>query len=263
MHDHHAHKPLTANMGLVQAMFRQAPISDLSARCMSRIVTLILAMVLFVISPTGPNALAQNSPDEITADSGAGEILAKIEQRYKGGRFSARFHQTATIKAIDIIDTAQGKIFVERPGKMRWEYETPQPQLIVTDGRTLWVYRPDENQVMTGPAPDYFGDGKGASFLSDVKTIRHNFVISRVDDLKSVFYKLRLIPHKPLPDITDITLSISKIDFEIVHIATTNTYGDETLIELRDVRLEQDLDDSLFRLKVPPGTEVLRMQPPQ
>jgi len=188
-------------------------------------------------------------------------IVDNIEKRYAGAGFSAQFSQTATISAIDVADTAEGIIFVKRPGKMRWEYEKPQPQLIVTDGNTLWVYRPDEKQVMMGNAPDYFGEGKGIGFLSDIGMLKRNFVILRVDDGKSDLFRLKLLPHKPIPDMADIYIYVSKNDYYIVRITTYNQYGDETIINLHNIRLDQKLDDGMFQFVVPDETEVLQLTP--
>jgi outer membrane lipoprotein carrier protein len=73
------------------------------------------------------------------------EILNRVENRYAVAGFSARFEQVSTIPAMDITETASGRIFVKRPGMMRWEYEKPDLQTVITDGKTLWIYRPEDN----------------------------------------------------------------------------------------------------------------------
>ena len=112
------------------------------------------------------------------------QIMKGIEKKYALSGFSARFFQSSTIKAMDITDTASGRLLIKHPGMMRWEYEEPDRQIIISDGFQLWIYRPDDNQVMIGKAPAFFGDGKGASFLSDISRIRENFTISLETHLK-------------------------------------------------------------------------------
>ena len=80
-------------------------------------------------------------------------ILEGMEQKYANSSFSAKFLQQSTIKAMELTDSATGKVYVMHPGKMRWEYEQPDRQIIITDGYKLWIYRPEDNQVMTGAAP--------------------------------------------------------------------------------------------------------------
>ena len=77
------------------------------------------------------------SADQAAANLNIDQILDGIEKAYSGKGFSAAFDQEATIKAMQITDTARGELFVRRPGKMRWEYTAPEPQIIISDGASL------------------------------------------------------------------------------------------------------------------------------
>jgi len=187
------------------------------------------------------------------------KIMDKVEKKYAVAGFSARFVQKSTLKAMDITDSASGKITVKRPGKMRWEYEEPDIQIIVTDGKDLWVYRPDDNQVMIGEFPSFFGDGKGASFLSDIRLIRQKFNITLENTDSNDYYILKLLSVKKTNDLSYINLSISKKTFYLEEIVTYNSYGDETRIKLIDIKLLEDPDDSIFIFDIPYGTDVLEL----
>ena len=186
-------------------------------------------------------------------------IMDKVEQRYDVPDFSAYFIQESTLKAMDISDVASGMIFVKRPGMMRWEYDKPDRQTITTDGKKLWVYKPDDNQVMIGKAPSFFGDGKGAGFLSDMKLIREQFKVSFAKEKSDHDYVIKLLPKEQTVGITKIYLSISKITFKIKKIITLNEYDDETVIELINSKFNLNLDKSLFSFIVPEGTDVIMM----
>ena len=187
------------------------------------------------------------------------KIMDRVEKKYAVAGFSAGFVQESTLKAMDITDSASGKIMVKRPGKMRWEYEEPDVQMIITDGKDLWVYRPEDNQVMIGKFPSFFGDGKGASFLSDIKLIREKFDITMENTDRNNYYILKLLPVKKTYDLSYINLSISKKTFYVEEIVTYNLYGDETRIKLIDIKLLQNLEDSMFIFNIPYGTEVLEL----
>ena len=187
------------------------------------------------------------------------QILERVEKRYTDKSFTAEFAQESTLKAMEITDFATGKIFVRYPGMMRWEYEKPEKQIIVTDGHKLWIYRPADNQVTTGSAPAFFGDGKGASFLSDIKLIRRKFKISLENSKDEFFYELKLEPQEKTLDVTDIRLSVTKSSFTVVRIITYNSYGDENRIDLINHQFDVKLDDSLFSFEIPPGADVLQM----
>ncbi len=187
------------------------------------------------------------------------DIIKKIEKRYAVPGFSAQFSQTSTIKAMEITDSASGKAFFKRPGKMRWEYETPDRQIIMTDNKTLWIFRPEDNQVMIGKAPSFFEGGKGFSFLSDMKLIQQKFSIALEKKTQDDYYELKLLPREKAFDVSVIYLSVSTRTFDVVRIVTENSYGDETRIVFNDIQFRKKIDDSMFSFKLPQGIEVLNL----
>ena len=198
---------------------------------------------------------AQAAESDLTLE----QILNRMEKHYAGSSFKAEFVQESTVKAMEITDFASGKIFVRHPGKMRWEYEKPEKQVIITDGFKLWIYRPADNQVMTGSAPVFFSDGKGASFLSDISLVRKKFSISQVESKDDFFYELNLKPLEKTLDVTDIRLSVTKNTFTVIRVITYNSYGDKNLIEFLNHEFKADLKDELFSFEAPEGTDVLKM----
>jgi len=208
------------------------------------------------LASDSPSAATEEPP---TKDPVLEEVLAQVQARYAGPGFAAWFFQESTLKAMEITDTASGRIFIKRPDKMRWEYDTPERQTIITDGVQLWMYRPEDKQVMVGQAPTFFGDGKGAAFLADMQSIRDNFAITLADTNDPQTYRLKLIPVKPQTGLTDVYLSISKATHQVVEVVTHNEYEDETRIELTNAQFDQDFDDALFRFETPAGVDVLQL----
>lgn len=221
---------------------------------MSTHTSRILIKGLILISFIAVN-VSYAAESDLTLD----QILGRVEKNYTGKSFQAEFVQESTIKAMDIADFASGKIFVRYPGMMRWEYEKPEKQTIITDGHKLWIYRPSDNQVLTGSAPAFFSDGKGASFLSDIKLIRQKFRISLEDSKEDFFYELKLQPLEKKLDVTDIRLAVTKKSFTVIRIITYNSYGDENRIEFTNHQFDVKLDESLFSFKIPPGADVLQL----
>ena len=186
-------------------------------------------------------------------------VISGVEKRYLSSGFSARFVQTSTIKVMDISDTATGRIVVKPPGKMRWEYEAPDPQLIISDGKNLWVYRPEDNQVMIGESPSFFGDGKGAGFLSDIKQIREKFDIQLEKAEDPSRYVLKLVPQANTLDISMIYLFISRDNFNLVRVVTYNVYEDETRVDFSDIQFDLNIEDTLFTFAAPEGTDIFQI----
>lgn len=221
--------------------------------------TILILMTLLALLPGGTAAIAAAEASDLKKDITLDEILAKVEKRYALSGFTAGFFQSSTIKALNITDTAMGKISIKRPGKMRWIYEAPERQSIITDGTRLWIYHPDDNQVMLGAAPSYFGGGKGASFLTDIREMRATFDISLETSVVPDRYKLKLVPKQKSVDVTHVFVWIATRTWEVSEVATYNTYGDETRMEFSHIEFIDDLPDPLFMFTIPDGTDVVQL----
>jgi outer membrane lipoprotein carrier protein len=208
----------------------------------SGIFVLYAFFLIGVLSPLGlggpPEVKAVSETNHLTVD----QILEHVENKYTNSKFAADFIQKSTIKAMNIKDMATGKVYIKYPGMMRWEYEKPERQIIITDGDKLWVYRPEDNQVMT--------------------VIRQKFDISLEPGQPAesdLFHHLKLIPREKTLDIAEIRLMVSKQTFNVLQVMTLNFYGDETRIDLINFAFGVDMDDSLFSFTIPQGVDVLQI----
>jgi outer membrane lipoprotein carrier protein len=203
---------------------------------------------------------AQNVVGETNSVAAASELLEKIiagvEKRYNVSSFSATFYQSSTLKMMEITDTGNGRITVKRPWKMKWEYETPEKQIYVTDGKDMWIYRPDDNQVQKGKAKSFFTGVVRAVFLLDMEQIKKYFDISLIIKKGSNFHTLKLLPKERIADVSEMYLSISKKSFDVVKIVKYNASGDELTYKLSNFRFNKSYPDSMFRLKIPEGADV-------
>src|SRR6056297_1966798 len=188
------------------------------------------------------------------------KIIAQLEARYGGADIKAEFVQESTLEAMDITDTATGRAWFKHPGMMRWAYDTPDAHAIITDGETLWIHRPADNQVIVGDALTYFGNGKGASFLSNIQLIKKAFTVEKVPAKQPGHYTLKLIPRKKELDISKIFLNINRKTFIVDKVSTRNAYGDETLIEFNNVEFKDTIKDAKFQFEIPPGADVVQLE---
>jgi outer membrane lipoprotein carrier protein len=213
-------------------------------------ILILLAAVVVTVLPVAVRADSMPPLDT---------ILKELEKRYTGSQFSADFLQESTIKAMEITDFASGRVYVRYPGMMRWEYEKPERQAIITDGHKLWIYRPLDNQVMTGNAPVFFRDGKGASFLSDIRLVRQKFTITLHPPEGEYLYELRLVPREKTLNISQIRLYVVPGVFTIARIVTLDDYGDDTRIDIVNPQFNVELDPALFKFDIPKGADVQKI----
>ena len=107
------------------------------------VLALVLALgAVFAAAPG--TALAQ------TLD----EVVAGVEATYgRVNDLKAEFSQVSHNKSLGQDIKAEGTVYLKKGGKLRWDYKSPSPQQIVSDGVNFWVYTPELNQVNKGEAP--------------------------------------------------------------------------------------------------------------
>lgn len=186
-------------------------------------------------------------------------ILEKLEARYNAADFSARFDQESHLKALDITDTASGRVWFKHPGMMRWEYETPEKYAIISDGKTLWIYRPEDNQVILGDAMTYFSNGKGASFLSNFSLVQDAYDVELAAPDQTGRWALKLVPRKKQLDLSAIFLNIDQATMDIKTVRTVTDYGDETRLEFSELKFAPT-DPDLFHFRIPQGADILKLE---
>ncbi len=187
------------------------------------------------------------------------EILNRMEKKYAGRDFTADFHQISTLTALEITETASGKAYFSHPGKMRWEYLLPTRHEIISDGKNLWIYRPDENQVVKGDALAFFNAGAGGAFLSNISLVREQYK-ARIEKnpIDADHVTLILEPKKESQEIQSIHIRILKKNDHIVQVTTINPYGDETTLEFWNIAFEK-IDNGVFQFCIPEGVDVIEM----
>ncbi|MCP4673459.1 MAG: outer membrane lipoprotein carrier protein LolA, partial [Desulfobacula sp.] len=163
------------------------------------------------------------------------DILTALEQKYSNKSFSANFTQVSKLAALDITEKASGTASFSHPGKMKWQYLTPQHHEIITNGKSLWIYRPEGNQVMQGDASQFFKSGAGGAFLSDISLIRKKFTIN-IKEVTADYADISLIAKKKNREISSIVIRISQKTNEIERVVTYNPYDDTTMFKFSNIQ---------------------------
>src|SRR6266853_14968 len=87
-----------------------------------------------------------------TSRKEAGELASRLETRYRGANtFQATFFERYSENG-RVLRSEAGTAYFRRPGKMRWEYELPEKDLFLVDGKTAWFYVPADHTVTRAPA---------------------------------------------------------------------------------------------------------------
>jgi len=209
-----------------------------------------LAAVAFVIA-VAPEAVRAGG------DQGLAQALARLQGRYETTRtMTARFEQVVESPTLSSALESRGTVSFEKPNRMRWEYAAPEEQLIVGDGDTLWIYQPEERQVIKAALGGAFHATTPVTFLAGLGHLERDFDASleREDGERWV---LRLVPRQD-QGLGTLVLTVRKADASVQEARITDPLGTSTRLTLTDERRNVALEPELFRFTPPPGVDVVR-----
>ncbi len=214
----------------------------------------IAAALALILAATGP-APAQELD----------HVVAGLESTYGKVRdLRAEFTQVAHNKSLGQDIKAEGVVYLKRGGKMRWDYRTPSPQQIVSDGATLWVYTPELNQVNKGSAPKALA-GPAGSFLAGLGKVRDEFTVRFLNPAAKLDQAgrpvLDLTPKNPTPVLTRLVLAVDPKEFVVRQAVLHDQLGNTVTMTFEKVALNSGLPDSLFVFAPPPGAAVVPIDP--
>lgn len=147
---------------------------------------------------------------------------------------------------------SSGSFALQRPGKFRWAYEKPYPQLLVSDGARLWSFDPELRQVAVKKA----GAALGASpvaLLAGEQLERH-FVLKDAGAVDGVAY----VEATPKNDDSSFErVRIGLVDARPVSMEIHDSFGQTSLLRFTRFTVNPPLAADQFRFLPPPGVDVV------
>jgi outer membrane lipoprotein carrier protein len=150
--------------------------------------SLLLAETIEKSSPE-PGVKSATQPSQLLPKGEQEKILSQIRQKYSRKQsYSGSFTQKTTYTDSNETTVSTGRIWIQGPDKMRWEYQSPEKQLLISDGKTIWYYTPDLNQVMVGKIKDIKEARVIVNLLARLKSEQRGFrlALSRSNSLITV-----------------------------------------------------------------------------
>lgn len=171
--------------------------------------------------------------------TGLKTIQADFEQTVEGSHFVNEPH-------------SQGTFTIARPDRFRWHYQKPYQQLIVADGRKVWIYDPDLEQVTVRPMGASLGDTP-AMLLSGGQPLEQNFTLKELGEKDGLAW-VELRPKAEDVSFTRVQLGFGENGLQ--RMILEDSLGQTTRLDFSNVRRNQPVDAALFTFQAPPGVDV-------
>ncbi len=175
------------------------------------------------------------------------DLLGKAET------LSGRFSQLTLDGTGTQLQETAGQLALKCPGLFRWHTDAPQEQLLVSNGEKVWLYDPDLMQVTIQTLDQRLTHTPALLLSGDVSKIRENFEISFKEAGEVVDFMLK-------PKAKDTLFDNLRLSFRrgvVNDMQLIDSIGQRTNILFLSVKMNEQLDPTLFTFDVPEGADVI------
>jgi outer membrane lipoprotein carrier protein len=153
---------------------------------------------------------------------------------------------------------SSGGFEFQRPGKFRFSYTKPFEQLIVADGKTLWLYDADLNQVTERAQAQALGSTPAAILTSatDLKALRADFELSNQPNRDGLEWVLAS-PRQKGGQLKSVRIGFSP-EGQLAALDIEDSFGQRSLMQFKGLRIQAALPASTFHFTAPKGADVLK-----
>ena len=169
---------------------------------------------------------------------------------------SAEFEQTVTNRFGDVLQAATGRMHLKRPMRLRWELDEPYPQLVVTNGESLWVYDPDLEQVTVQPLAEALTGSPAVFLTGTVADLRRNFTVVATEPPEAGGSRFELTPVDPNAVYGELALTFAA-DGGLAGIDIADHLQQLTRVAFTARDMGAVLESDLFEFTVPTGVDVI------
>lgn len=185
------------------------------------------------------------------------EVVDALQRSYEGVRdYTASFTQELTNTTAGETTRSQGTLYFKKPGKMRWDYRTPEAKALISDGKTLWIWEPAFKQYAAQPVAQssaplalrfLMGEGKlSDDFTAEVKAVKEGSVA------------LELTPKSAASGVDKLRFVITTADWKVQEAVLYDPLGNRNRLVFTGARWNTNLPDSGFVFAPPAGAREIK-----
>ena len=167
--------------------------------------------------------------------------------------FSAEFEQKLIDASGEVLEASRGSVLLRRPGMFSWSYREPYTQKIISDGKSLWVYEEDLEQVTISDASAAVEDTPALIFSGRYRIDEH-YVINELEDDAGLAW-LELTPRNLESQYRALRLAFSGA--ELSGMILFDSLGQTLLISFENTRRNPELERELFRFTPADNIDVI------
>jgi len=146
-------------------------------------------------------------------------------------------------------------MYLKKPDGFYWETISPFPELIVTDGKKLWNYQPDLEQVVVEDWDSSQSELAAQLLNGETENLATDYSIKLLEEQGSEHQEFELTPIALNSVYRYISINFMNAELESIFLNSKN--GQKTVWRFENIQRNQDIADSLFAFEVPEGIELI------
>jgi len=192
----------------------------------------------------------------LAAHAGADDLVGSYFADLKS--FHAQFAQTVIDSNGEQVQDSKGEVWIEKPGRFRWDYRTPYRQLIVADGKRLWTWDEDLEQATVKDIDEALSSTP-AMLLSGFRPLSEVMTWKRLEDEEGMQW-FSLSPRQADAAVERVRMAFADGDLSVIEVI--DDFGNHTRIVFSATQRNRPVDPALFELRLPPGTDIIGAEAP-
>ncbi|MGR3985325.1 MAG: outer membrane lipoprotein chaperone LolA, partial [Gammaproteobacteria bacterium] len=197
-------------------------------------------------------ALWLGAPAPAWAADGAG--VEAFEHFFREiNTFEAQFRQVVLDEELNTIDDSRGSVRIKRPGRFRWEYMPPDAQHIIGDGKRIWLYDIELEQVTVRDQQAALGRTP-AMLLAGAAAPKGAYSIEEIGTYARISW-VNLRPSGAESGFTEVRMGFE--ERQLRQMELVDTLDQRTRISFSEIKENAPIDDAVFAFAPPPGVDVI------
>lgn len=215
-----------------------------------------LAQLTFMIGVLLSLPMSASAANKAVATSETSQQLVQALQKLHS--FKADYTQTLTDKSGKVLQSLDGYLVISKPNKVFWLSRDPFPQQVITNGKKIWVYDQDLDQVTVKPFTDDYASTPALLFSGDTDKLTKSFNVSALalKDTKNSEKGYSLTPKTQGGLFARLDIILNQQSYPSV-LKLHDELGQVTQITLSQFKPNYAVKASLFDFVAPEGVDVL------
>jgi outer membrane lipoprotein carrier protein len=193
------------------------------------------------------------------------DVIRKLQARYEQTRdLQAEFKQSTKIEGFGTPISSSGRMYIKKPGRLRWDYLEPNVEEIYVNQNDVMMYVPEHKQVLIGKLTQMAASQAPLQLLQGAAKLEEQFDVELTPEGRGEggLPLLTLLPkqtaHESVRTVLKIVVEVQPKIYFIKRLSIHEVSGNVSTFQFINLKPNSGLKKEMFEFQVPPGVEIVK-----